>query len=901
MFDNVPDNVVICINEDKTNNTIFSQIRNKTCYNIDCTNNWKSGQKKIIQGTNTCVDNCQNTLQYKYEYNGKCYENCSNGYILDNNIYKCKCELEKCLTCPQEALNKNLCTKCNNNYYEMENEPSNIGEYINCYKEVKGYYLDKNDSLFKKCYDTCETCEVKGDNITHNCLKCKTNYTFEIKNNNYSNCYENCSYYYYFDNENFYHCTFNLSCPNEYPLLLHDKNECVKVKLNKYETNIINYEKITTSEIEKVKIPITAEKMEIIITPDYFDNMIEDISTKYKKNYTLEEMTPQEEIDYYNDIIRNIEAIFTDKNFDTKNLDIGLEKVIKKGKITITLATTQSQKNKTSDNYNMTIIDLGNCEKDLRGFYNISEDEMIYIKKMDVIQEGMKTTKVDYNLYCKLNGTNLIRLNKSICENSKISISIPIDLSDNNIDTLNQSSDYFNNICYKSKSDSRTDIPLKDRQKEFVEGNKTICQEDCLFADYNHSTSTANCSCSNAYENMKINNSKLYENFGDTNNKKDFSNLGVTTCDVTENIESNTGFYLLLVILIIFIIIFILFCTKGYSLLENEIDGVIHKKFKNDIKKKSDKLQNTLVEESKNKSILKSKNAKKNKQSKSIKVEANHKSRKKIKLNKGNIDNKKSNHNSSNKNSFSIFQNNINKNQNTKEQKFKPDTDYELNWLSYQDALKYDKRENCDYYGSLLKSKQLFLFTFCSFNDYNSGIIKKFMLFLSFALHYTANALFFTESNMHQIYEDKGKFNFGYQVSFILYSAIISTFILRIMLRTLVLTDKDVLEVKQQETKPLAIIMKKQKLKNIKIKYMIFFILNFLLLTLFWYYLTCFNGVYENTQVYLIENTFISFGFSLFYPFIINIFPTLIRSCAIHSSDKNQEYLYKFSQVIQVI
>ena len=47
MFDNVPDNVVICINKDKTINKIFPQIESKTCKNIDCTNNWKSVQKKI--------------------------------------------------------------------------------------------------------------------------------------------------------------------------------------------------------------------------------------------------------------------------------------------------------------------------------------------------------------------------------------------------------------------------------------------------------------------------------------------------------------------------------------------------------------------------------------------------------------------------------------------------------------------------------------------------------------------------------------------------------------------------------------------------------------------------------------------------------------------------------------
>ena len=174
------------------------------------------------------------------------------------------------------------------------------------------------------------------------------------------------------------------------------------------------------------------------------------------------------------------------------------------------------------------------------------------------------------------------------------------------------------------------------------------------------------------------------------------------------------------------------------------------------------------------------------------------------------------------------------------------------------------------------------------------------MFFLSFALHYTTNALFFTESTMHQIYEDEGKFNFEYQYPKIIYSAIISTLVLRLMLIFLVLTDKDVLEVKKRQTKDLAIKMKRKKLKCMKIKFAIFFILNFILLGLFWYYLTCFNAIYENTQVYLIKNTFISFAFSLFYPFIINIFPTFIRMYSLHSSNKDQQCFYKASQIIQL-
>ena len=169
-----------------------------------------------------------------------------------------------------------------------------------------------------------------------------------------------------------------------------------------------------------------------------------------------------------------------------------------------------------------------------------------------------------------------------------------------------------------------------------------------------------------------------------------------------------------------------------------------------------------------------------------------------------------------NNNITQVFKNGKNQNKNLSSSKSKPDTDYELNWLTYKEAIRFDKRTNFEYYGSLIRNKQLFIFTFCSFNDYNSGIIKKFMLFLSFALHYTANALFFDESNLHQIYEDKGKFNFAFQAPKIVISAIISTFVLRLILQFLVLTDKDILTVKNQQTKALAI----KYLKNIKFYYL---------------------------------------------------------------------------------
>ena len=140
-------------------------------------------------------------------------------------------------------MSKNLCTECNDNYFQIENDPSNIGEYINCYEDPEGYYLDIVNSLYKKCYHNCKTCEIKGNHINQNCILYKDEFplNFNFNNsNNYINWYKNCSHNYYFDNDYNFFCTNNSECPKEYPYLKEENlfpniNRCVnKIPENYY-------------------------------------------------------------------------------------------------------------------------------------------------------------------------------------------------------------------------------------------------------------------------------------------------------------------------------------------------------------------------------------------------------------------------------------------------------------------------------------------------------------------------------------------------------------------------------------------------------------------------------------------------------------------------------------------
>jgi hypothetical protein len=153
---------------------------------------------------------------------------------------------------------------------------------------------------------------------------------------------------------------------------------------------------------------------------------------------------------------------------------------------------------------------------------------------------------------------------------------------------------------------------------------------------------------------------------------------------------------------------------------------------------------------------------------------------------------------------------------------------------------------------------------------------------------------------MHNVYENNGVFDFIYQIQQILYSTIICA-VINVILKKLSLSERNILEIKQQQN----YIKAREKSKNIekciKIKFGIFFILTVLLLVFFWYYISCFCIVYKNTQIILIKDTLISFGLSMIYPFGLNLLPGMFRIPALRDTNKNKKCLYKFSLLIAFI
>ena len=940
------------------NNTCYNECPSKTYIeqNIckDCHSNCQECEGAFTSDNNNCKL-CISNLYYNY---GNCINNCSRGNYTNETTSQitCKCELEQCLACTEESKNENLCTSCDTEFgfYPIYDDLNNIySPYLNCSKSPEGYYFNNTIHAYKLCYSTCKSCNISGNIEQHNCIECKEGLKYEQLFTEYKNCYNICSFYYYFDEKkNKFLCTDDYICPKDYDKLIEEKNECVfncsKNEFYKYEfrkkcfnecpDNSTERENIT-KELELISFnkkyfckPICNESFpyEIIHTQECVSNCEISSILNYSciVNYQNQE---KDDIIIFDSLLKNIEDLFTSNDYDISEIEGGNNNIIKYEEITITLTTTTNQKNEEK-NGNVTTINLGDCENILKEVYNISYNETLFIKKIDVEQEGMMIPKIEYDVYYKLNGINLEKLNLSYCKNSKIDISIPLKLNIKDLDKYNASSGYYNDICYTTTSDSGTDIPLKDRITEFIDNNKTLCQENCFLSEYDFNNNIAKCSCdikesSSLFENIKIDKNKLYENFMDIEN---ILNINILVCYKTlftkNGLLKNYGSYSLIIIIIThFIFIIIFYVKKLYNEIKEEINKISlcinNLQLLNKGNKPEENRDEIMLKNNKNKELKKKRKRIKRKEKNKIEnlkqIELNIKvDYKKNQIRKNNSKQKKNKNKGSlkfknpiketlnfpkNKNNINNKLNNENKELLLKKmKKIMKYNDEELNDLEYELAKKYDKRNYCEYYYSLLNTKHAFVFTFFNDTDYNIKLIKIDLFIFNFTLFFVINALFFTDDSIHKIYKEKGDFDIIDQLPQIIYSFLISL-PFSMILERLALTEEQILDLKKLITKNTFVKKSKIVINKIKIKFLFYFIISTIFLIFFWYYLAMFCAIYKNTQIHLIKDTLLSFASSFIEPLGIYLIPGLFRIPALSEKNKNRPMLYKFSKILEMI
>ena len=735
------------------------------------------------------------------------------------------------------------------------------------------FYCDDNHLNTYYCYIKNFTL----DNI-YMCDVCQNDFIFNETENNYSYpysyincfepriivCYNSCKTCEIEGNETINNC---IECKDEFI----------------YEFNITN-SKYKNCFINNPIIPTTATiQMETTHIINYSPQ------TSQLINYKVESTIIQ--VENKTEKINNIISGLINE-FNQTETDSGKDKTIVDDEKVIIFTSTENQKNNEEDRY--ITMDLGECEYKLKNHYHIPMNNSLFILQIISEEKGMKIPKMEYEVYYPLNNTkDLTKLNLTLCEGTKIEISISIDINGTlDLSIFDPNSKYYNDICTISTSDTGTDIPLKDRRNEFIKNNLSLCEENCELVDYNKETKKVKCSCDmkssiNSNYDTKFNKDDFLKSFTDV---KNILNLNIMKCfNVAfniKNLKKNYGFFIMLSILILFFITLSIFTSVSFKKLKKEIKRIIRAIKINEmttIKRKSINKPDIVIKKVKKKlnQILIDKNNKKYKK-------GYHKRKFKI------IQNDKD------KSNYRIYPNEkeIIDADNKKVKKILKKKTFELNSLDYEEGRKIDHRNYCEYYGSLLKYNHPLIFSFALYNDYNSKIIKLFLFFFSFCLDLSINALFFTDDAMHKIHQDKGTFDFLYQIPQILYSVFISR-VIDGLIRKLALSQDKIVDLKQVKR-----ITKKQKkilFGILKMKFTIYFILTFIIIMLFFYYITCFCGIYVNTQIHLIKDSLISLGTSMLLPFVFYSIPGYFRIAALRAEKPNQKMLYIFSGILEYI
>jgi hypothetical protein len=119
-----------------------------------------------------------------------------------NSIFN-KC-YNSCNSCSVAGTKEaNNCITCLADYYYLENDDSQ------CYYKdsaVSGYFFDTNSYIFRKCYSSCSACNELGTDTDMKCTHCNPNY-YPLADKT-SLCFPSTTKIpsYYFDTDKFYHC-----------------------------------------------------------------------------------------------------------------------------------------------------------------------------------------------------------------------------------------------------------------------------------------------------------------------------------------------------------------------------------------------------------------------------------------------------------------------------------------------------------------------------------------------------------------------------------------------------------------------------------------------------------------------------------------------------------------------
>ena len=855
-----------------------------------------------------CKEGCHKCAPW---YSDECTE-CNVSYYkedgkLDNETFHCY-EKDTCIGnksyihditkqiggVPMTVNGEKVCWNC-----KLHGGKYRLPDEIVCGEKIDRTYIDIDEyNKLSYCYFRCKECDYWGNSMVMNCSLCREPKYYEprIKIGDYYNCYRKehkCGvfpYYHDYDlgeekgledcGEECDICMTNFTCPRDLPFYVFATRECVEycplVDVMGGECDF--YDK--RAGVVLIDTPFgTRHGYDPLNTTLYLNNIT---SLKYfeyiKKTFNVE---ITQSITQIGNLIGNGQIY----NLPENKIYIGNNITIELSSVQIEQRKLQKIANGQMSQANASIIDLAECEKLLKQEFNLKVDEDLLIIKGDFLEELSKvylSSKIEYQLFSTSMGA-FLPLGK--CKDAGIPIYIksPMNSSylfqaktksiiDNDLNPYDPTSNFYNDICTPFTNEYGTDVLLYLRRTEYFNKDNNLCEEGCTFEGYNETIKMFTCKCEikqsiNDQSNYEVKPMIIPEDFFEK--KEEYSNIKVFKCAKQvfslKGQKYNFGSYILLACFFCFIGGVVFYFLKGKKQMENDFENL-------------------------NKSVKKSKN---------------------INVNDNNINNNPANppknddekKTGKNTNDDEVNKEKIQYDILLKQQEQNPANvvkdfvinEEDLNSIDYDTAIKIDKRNYWKYYWSLLKMKQLCIFTFFTHTDHNSRSVKiiLFTLFISFYFAFTA--LFFNDDIMRDIYIYKGSPLAAIHVTNIILSSF-CCLVMNLIIRFVSLSERNIHKALNEKNPD----DRRSKIEEIRrqlsIKLIIVFITSGLLIGLCWYYVAAFCAVFKNSQGHYFANVLCAFIICNLWPCVTSLIAPWFRIKSI--KDKNSKCMYKLSQII---
>ena len=522
------------------------------------------------------------------------------------------------------------------------------------YFQKQTFYGKTNTISFKLCHEYCATCKKIGIQINdQKCETCLDDYKYFF--NDYSNCVEE-GYFIDKDNNKKEKCTetnskFYFDLESGKKICFKKEYECPDSYPNLNSTTFECHNRAPSSTIPKtipIIIPTSIISTTILTTtlPAIVQTKIHSPETLFICTYIellnkLCSFLDYNNTEIYNKIINEIIYEYPSINGESLVIE-GVENYV------FQLTTTENELDTLNGNYenkyNLSLIDLNECEILLKSENNITHNIPLFFLKFEKLTGIAAEKNVQYEVYEPINKN---RLNLSICKNTSIDLYLPIYLSEETenlyenlkqygYDLFNIKDAFYTDICSKYKSENETDVILSDRKKDYFT-NESTCQVNCQYSEYFTETKYLKCECSAVTEEIttvdmdKFNGKMIFESFYEV---LKYSNYKVLKCYklVFNNnvISKNIGSIIVIIYFALYFPFLLLFIIKGISPLKiEEIIQKLEKESKsqvnNDKRKKSNDIYTKLSKVKKNgdKTKISNKNCKDNRYNRKNKTHKN--------------------------------------------------------------------------------------------------------------------------------------------------------------------------------------------------------------------------------------------------------------------------------------